>query len=115
MKWPFKKKEPKKGALDDPITTRAAGLWCEIDDSLSEDEISKIKEIVIIDEKRIQNLGNLVEIEERMKPQHWWNKINPNTVLVLLGNAALTILITKHEDLNVITSKAKQFWVNLKP
>lgn len=114
MKWPFKKKEQEKSALKDPIDTRIGELVIVEGHELDGDELDKLREIVEIDEIKIRNINSLVEIDERRKKKHWWNEISPNTVLIIAGNVLLTVLVTKHEDLNVITSKAKQFWLNLR-
>lgn len=116
MKCPFKRKSKEKSFIDEAIENRTVVLRSEESAlSLDDNEIDEIKSIVEIDEIRTKNLERLVETNEKLKPKHWWNKIDPNTIFIIAGNLVLTLVITKHEDLNIITSKAKQFWINIKP
>lgn len=57
------------------------------------------------DAKAIKNLKDLSEIQERVEG----SKINPNTVVTVVGSAVTVFGILFYERLHVLTSKALSF------
>ena len=43
------------------------------------------------------------------KPKRWWQSISWDTVLVVFAGLIQTVMILKHEELNVISTKAMNF------
>lgn len=56
-------------------------------------------------EVALNHLSTLYEIKSKEKK---WN-VSPDTMAIVAGNLLGIILILKHEELNVITSKAMNF------
>lgn len=59
-------------------------------------------------EVALNHLSTLHEINSKEKKEKKWN-VSPDTMAVVAGNLLGIILILKHEELNVITSKAMNF------
>lgn len=93
MRNPFKK-NTEKSELEKAIDERIAHLNETIEDSEK-------------DQTAIDNLKQLVDAKTELEGEK--HSINPNVIISAVGSLAGIVLIIKHENLNVITSKALSF------
>ena len=56
---------------------------------------------------RVKALTHLIDLE---KPE----RLSPNTIAMILGNAGITLVVVAYESRNVMTTKAKDFWLKFK-
>lgn len=61
------------------------------------------------DTEKIENLERLVGIRESLKDEPRY-KIDPNVILTVGGNLLLGLAILRHEQFNVISTKAMGFF-----